>query len=210
MLPQPDLNHDLRNKLWAALEAIKLFLTKTEKNNFSLIFKAKIALEQSLALLEGQTPDLPGDLGDMLCGSLTDLFPLARNKGISLKVFPTKSIIPAQIDKFVFLRIAHNLVINAIEAAESRVIVQSGYWTDDYGNSLFPAVSVQDDGNGIPAEKLPHIFSPGASSKGSKRGHGLHIVKTLLKTTGTLTLFTSDHGTTFHVIFGYRREDNHA
>ena len=210
MLPQPDLNHDLRNKLWAALEAIKLFLNETRKNNFSLIFKAKTALEQSLALLEGQTPDMPDDLSNMLSSSLTDLFPLAHNKGISLEIIPIKTTIPAQIDKFTFLRITHNLVLNAIEAAESRVIVQTGYWTNNYGYTFCPAVSVQDDGKGIPVENLPHIFNKGTSSKGSKRGHGLHIVKTLLETTGNLTLFTSDRGTTFHAIFGYRQEGNHA
>ncbi len=210
MLPQPDLNHDLKNKIWAALEALKLFMKKSSISNLSLLLRAQTALEQSLDLLEGNKTDTTDNLDKMVSTSLVDLFPVAHGRGIKLDIRSTKTALQVQMDKFSFLRIIHNLVLNAVEAADSEVIVQSGYWTDDYGQTFFPSVSVRNDGKGIHAENLPLIFHRGISSKGSKRGYGLHIVRNLLQNNGKLILFTSDNETTFFVVFNHNQENEYA
>lgn len=201
MLPQPSLKHDIRNKLWAALEGLKFVLDRPQRGP-QLLPKIKDSLEQALELLEdGRQCEHRHDLNKMLSGSLHDLTLLAKKKGVKLEIILEDGEIPVNFDKLAFLRIIQNLAINAIEAANSHVVVKAGFWSQDYGSTVRPAVAVQDDGAGIPYESLNSVFRPQISSKGPLRGQGLHIVRTLLEQSrGSLAAFTSSRGSSFYVI----------
>ncbi|WP_041434701.1 sensor histidine kinase [Thermodesulfatator indicus] len=205
-LIQPDLDHDLRNKIWGALEILKIYLQKAENDNkdISALIKVKTALEQSLDLLDGKSSHVNiKNLSQMVRNSLIDIKPIARARKINLEIETADIPLPVSINKFVFLRIIHNIVLNALEAAASRVTVRCGYYTGDYGGSVSPAVTVRNDGNSIDPVLLPGIFTKGFSTKGEGRGRGLSIVKQLLEeNNGDLILFTSPGETEFLIIPG--------
>ncbi len=81
---------------------------------------------------------------------------------------------PIVVDKHKVLQILVNLVRNAKQACEAagrvggRVLVRVGERADGI------AISVSDDGVGIPAENMTRIFSHGFTTKKNGHGFGLH------------------------------------
>jgi signal transduction histidine kinase/HD-like signal output (HDOD) protein len=96
-----------------------------------------------------------------------------------------------------------NLVKNAVEAlpAEGLVMVYTQDQVNVDGKPHFE-ICVADDGPGIPAEILPHLFTPIQTTKGEGHaGLGLTIVKNLVNELhGSISCRSSDKGTSFHIL----------
>ena len=143
----------------------------------------------------------PCDLADLADESVALLARLAREKGATLdaklegvSVFAD----PARLGRVIL-----NLVMNAIlhNPAGVRVVVTTGLVEGQ------AELSVSDDGRGIPAESLEHIFErfrridPEGSRHTEGAGLGLAIVKQAVEAHGGTIAVTSEvgRGTTFRV-----------
>ncbi|MFC6522027.1 HDOD domain-containing protein [Undibacterium arcticum] len=96
-----------------------------------------------------------------------------------------------------------NLVKNAIEALPRGgeiEIANNGHLNRD--GRLYLELSIRDSGQGIPAEILANLFTPGRSTKdGDHRGLGLSIVHSLVRQIGGMIMCrSSKQGTTFEVL----------
>jgi putative nucleotidyltransferase with HDIG domain len=96
-----------------------------------------------------------------------------------------------------------NLIKNAVEAlpANGEVMV----YTQDSVNvdgQQHIEISVADNGSGIDADILPHLFSPIETKKGEEHaGLGLTIVKNLVSELhGSISCRSSAQGTSFHIL----------
>jgi len=82
---------------------------------------------------------------------------------------------PSCIEQVLF-----NLLSNAAEADATRLALSIQQESDRIH------LDVEDNGGGVPAEVQPRLFEPFVTSKGRGKGSGLglHICKTLLRSTG--------------------------
>ena len=98
-----------------------------------------------------------------------------------------------------------NLLHNACEACqrEGRVLVRIGH------RGGLRTIEVTDDGEGIEAEALDHLFEPFYTTKISGTGLGLAITKALVETNdGRIEVTSEKHqGTTFRLFFPLEREE---
>jgi signal transduction histidine kinase len=81
-----------------------------------------------------------------------------------------------------------NLITNACQAApaaDGRIIVQTSCRTNDSGRRTVMVV-IEDNGTGIAAEHVAHVFAPFFTTKGEKNGTGLGlaIVKSIVESHG--------------------------
>lgn len=89
-----------------------------------------------------------------------------------------------------FLRIFVNLLTNALEAMEGggRITISIGTDLGTEGADLHPMrflkIAVRDLGPGIAEEILPHIFTPGFSTKKHGRGLGLAFCREMIEKNG--------------------------
>lgn len=89
-----------------------------------------------------------------------------------------------------------NLVSNGIRYARGRITLSCRR----AGGRI--TVAVADDGAGIAAEELPHIFDRFFKGKGGKHGIGLSIVKSVVEQHGgTIEARSTTGGTTFRITF---------
>jgi PAS domain S-box-containing protein len=79
---------------------------------------------------------------------------------------PPMSVYPSRLNQ-VFL----NLINNARQAIRDKGTITIKTWIDD----KTAAISIKDDGIGIPEENLPRIFDPGFTTKGVGIGTGLGL-----------------------------------
>jgi HD-like signal output (HDOD) protein/signal transduction histidine kinase len=107
-------------------------------------------------------------------------------------------------DKGMLKQIFLNLVKNAVEALPGGGqidIVCKGFTRQD--NKLYLAVTVNDNGPGLPADVLARLYTPVRSTKGGNhRGLGLSIVHGLVKKLGGhMYCHSGKNGTTFELLF---------
>lgn len=98
-------------------------------------------------------------------------------------------------------QVIHNIILNAIEAAPPRG-GRVNIATDYQPTAAQVVLSIRDNGSGIPANQIDHIFDPFQSSKGqSGTGLGLAAAKKIVaELKGEIQVeSTVDEGTTFHV-----------
>jgi putative nucleotidyltransferase with HDIG domain len=112
---------------------------------------------------------------------------------------------PAAIDGSadVVKQILGNLLKNAIEALPGGGQIEiSNNGRIHRDGRVFFELCIKDDGPGIPAEVLAHLFSPIRSSKaGPNRGIGLSIVHGLVKRlNGLISCRSTQTGTTFEIL----------
>lgn len=93
-------------------------------------------------------------LSDLLSDTLSTLRPLAERRGVQLDGHVSSAIDPVLIDPEKIHRVLYNLITNAIRhtPAAGRVMLTASI----EGDSV--RVSVDDSGEGIASEDLPHIF----------------------------------------------------
>lgn len=158
-------------------------------------------VEADQLLLDKQKTDLRALIAETI-----QLFePLADEKVISLTAVTADNLPHVDVDRKRIRQILDNLIGNALRhtAYEGNVTVFA-YESERGGIELI----VQDDGEGIPREKLPHLFErfyrtdPSRSRESGSSGLGLAIVQALVVAHGGQIQVDSqglNHGTTFTI-----------
>ncbi len=146
------------------------------------------------------------DLRAALAELVEQLQPLAQQRGSSLRaVLPDRSV-PVWIDPLLMESVLVNLMVNALRHTDpgSQVAVEldSPHTSDAQGIAL----RVRDNGKGIPADALPHLFERffrvrGEHASGSDGfGLGLPLVREVVERHGGhVNVESSPNGTCFTV-----------
>lgn len=108
--------------------------------------------------------------------------------GIAIDERFDPSLPPAVLNRDAFLQVLLNLVRNAAEAGAGRITLTSSYRpgvvvsaTGGRARQPLPIeVSVADDGPGVPADIVDHLFEPFVSGRPEGRGLGLALVDKLV------------------------------
>jgi signal transduction histidine kinase len=148
------------------------------------------AFSRFAAPAEGRSPPEPVALG-AVAREVVDLYALAPSGSRFELAMESEAQVLAHPDEVKEALI--NLLENARNAGARRVVVRVG-----------PArLVVEDDGAGIPAERLPRIFEPRFSTTTSGSGLGLAIVKRLVEGWGgTIEVASREgRGTTVTIAF---------
>ncbi|SFE34520.1 Signal transduction histidine kinase [Lentibacillus persicus] len=99
--------------------------------------------------------------------------PLVSDKGIELHHSADKhSIFYADQEKL--LRALSNITFNAIRHARSQVAIKAGE----------NMITIEDDGEGVPQELIPHIFHRFVKGKTGETGLGLAIARAIVEQSG--------------------------
>ncbi|GAB6137174.1 sensor histidine kinase [Halanaerobaculum tunisiense] len=168
--------HDFSNHLQTIYGMVQL-----EKKDEVLDYIT--SLNQDLQNL--QLNKTKGD-NDNFSGSILDsiLVPKqeeAQEKGIDLEYWIDADIEAVNLELNKVFRVLYNLVDNAVEAVESsneelKIVMVRGKKKEPNKYQL----AVYNTGSPIDQEMLDHIFAPGFSNKGSDRGYGLYIIKSIV------------------------------
>ena len=139
----------------------------------------------TLAFAGGPEPDLrPVVLGSILENVRLQCTPQARARGAELVVAPESVEAELICDAHQLERALTNLVFNALDAAGEggRVAVEAATPPAPEVKSL--ALTVTDDGPGIPPDLLPKVFDPFFTTKHTGTGLGLAIVHRIVEAHG--------------------------
>ena len=155
------------------------------------------------------------DLRDTL-SDLTHLLNRLVGEKVALTVDHDASLPTVKVDKRQFEQVVMNLVVNARDAMSEgggiKIITTSEVLEEALHRDRavvppgqYVKISVEDEGCGIPAEKLPKIFEPFYTTKrqGEGTGLGLSMAYGIVKQTGGFIFVESNvgHGTTFTLYF---------
>lgn len=150
------------------------------------------------------------DLNGIVRESVALARPLCRN-GVVIELEPAAARLCVAAHGGQLVRAVLNLSSNASLAARSRVTVRIGTDTamsealavGDAPPGAIAWIDVIDDGPGIPAEHLPHLFEPffSARKKGGGSGLGLAIVAGVAcEHQGGIAIATGPGGTRFRLV----------
>ncbi|WP_313192672.1 ATP-binding protein [Shinella zoogloeoides] len=126
---------------------------------------------------EAGVHDLARHVADIVALSRIDL----DRRGIALAVDLPGAPAPARVDPVEIEQVIHNLIRNAADAVE-----QAGRANGRVAVALAPegaghAITVRDNGAGIPPEILPRLFEPFFSSKPDGMGLGLSLCESIVE-----------------------------
>jgi signal transduction histidine kinase len=178
--------HEIRNPVTSAKSLAQQLASEPE---------ARFAEEHTLILAElARVERLVADLlrfarRDEIRRERTDVGQLVRETlaGFSARleaghvqlVLEAVEPVVAEVDREKLRRVVLNLVENALDAMQGR---EHGALTVSVGtrNGCI-AIGVRDDGPGVPADALPHLFEPFFSQKPHGTGLGLAIVQRIVE-----------------------------
>ncbi len=107
-------------------------------------------------------------------------------------------------DRDLLFQVIQNLVLNAVDAMQSRgrgtITLETG--AGELGGSPAVRIAVHDDGEGIPPQLLERIFEPNVTTREAGTGLGLVIVRDIVHKHGGTVRVRSQrgHGATFEVL----------
>jgi signal transduction histidine kinase len=167
---------------------------------------------RQVATLDAGGPALerrPVLVADLVADALTRIEPLAAAKGIVVANQTPTDLPPVHIDAERMGQVLFNLLDNAVRhtLADGTITVRAGYAPGSRDNQAHVWLAVQDNGAGIPAEHLPHIFerfyrADRARSEGGA-GLGLAIARAIVEAHGGQVSAESagvpGHGSTFTI-----------
>jgi signal transduction histidine kinase len=207
------VSHDLKNpiqviQLGAALLEIDGPLNELQLERIKIIQRGTEQISDlvtdvlDLARLEAG-PSLrlaPADPSDILTGSLAEVEHLMIKKQQQLASYIAPDLPIIQSDSKLLQRALVNLLSNAIKYTPLGGTITLRAELIESGLSI----EVIDNGQGIPADALPHLFErfyrvPGTNAEGT--GLGLSIVKSIIeKHNGTIQVSSAqDSGSTFSI-----------
>jgi nitrogen-specific signal transduction histidine kinase len=113
------------------------------------------------------------------------LAPRAKELGVSLTMRLDKTLPTCPADKEGIHRALLNIVGNALDAVEGVESPQVTVTTVKEPGALWVRIDVNDNGAGVPTDKLADIFRPFVSTKGAKgTGLGLAVSRKILREHG--------------------------
>jgi len=206
------ISHYIKNILSGLKGASSLINTGLEDENLELVKEAWDVYSRSEAKINSLAQDLliyskkraPELEEENLATLLKDLYSAtiakARGEGVELTIELDPALPNSFFDSDAIYDALLNLVINAIEACqetpEARIQIKAAYLSA--GNQL--AVTITDNGPGIPEQIQASIFEPFYSTKGAKgTGLGLAIARKIFEEhQGRLQVESEENkGTTF-------------
>ncbi len=191
--------HELKTPLaiiQGNLEGMLDDVIKPEKEQLQSLFEEAVRLNRlikdlrELSLAEVRQLALekyPGDINQVLNRVVLMVKPLADEKNIDITCNLDKDLPELCVDHGRIGQVFYNLLINAIRysPSESKVLVSSGIAVEK--GKYWLVVHVMDNGPGIAAADIPHIFEHFYRSEKSRdrkkggSGLGLAIVKQLVE-----------------------------
>jgi len=143
----------------------------------------------------------PHDINHLLENILHDRLSLAQERGLTVDVYLEADLPPVWIDEFMMTQAISNLLINAFNYTPSGGTITIRTYREHEQEQAGVAIRVQDNGPGIPADDLPHIFErfyrgrTGRESGVSGTGLGLAIVQKVVEQHhGTVTVANGPTG----------------
>ncbi|KQU98864.1 ATP-binding protein [Devosia sp. Root105] len=129
------------------------------------------------------TTPQPSDLNRVAAEVASLLAADLRERAVTLEVIPSSELAMVLADPIELEQVLHNLVRNAADAIEAsgqgnRVVVTVTADAEQV------RVRVSDNGPGVPADVLPHLFEPFYSTKPAGMGLGLPLCETLVERFG--------------------------
>ena len=167
---------------------------------------------RQVAALDAGGPSLerrPVAVANLVSDAVGRIEPVATAKGISVLNQSSTDLPQVSVDVGRMGQVLFNLLDNAVRHTPSggTITVQAGYAPSSKGNQAHVWLAVQDNGEGIPAEHLPHVFerfyrADRARGEGGA-GLGLAIARAIIEAHGAQISAESDgvpgHGSTFTI-----------
>jgi PAS domain S-box-containing protein len=193
------LSHELRTPMTAVLgwaRLLKLGLSPQESQDAIDAIEKSAEIQAQLIddvldvsrIVAGKMTFNPRlvDMGPVLKAAATTVYPAAAAKGIAIQLHVPASLPPILGDEGRLQQIVWNLLANAVKFTPrgGNVTVQM----QPEGSLL--RLSIVDDGKGVAAAYLPHLFEPFSQEDGSMTrthegiGLGLSIVRSLVELHG--------------------------
>ncbi len=132
---------------------------------------------------------VPSRLDVLLARAIHAFEPLAAERDVELSA--TDSDLEFDLDPDHIQQVIHNLVKNAIEACAPGGHVRVAC---DVGEDESLSVTVTDDGPGMTAEVIAHMFEPFSTTKSAGTGLGLYLCHSLVEGHGGSIAVTSAPG----------------
>lgn len=202
--------HDFNNILTTVTGAISIAL---DRRQFDALHPAQKALDTARNLARQLLTFARGDSSERKVQSVNDviretarLTSAGSKSRIELEL--ADDLHPVNLDSVRMVQVFTNLILNAMQVMPDggRIWVRTQNMRLGPVNSValsagdYVRVEVQDDGPGIPAENLEHIFEPFFSMRSGGTGLGLAMVRSIItqhegaievvSTVGTGTTFT--------------------
>lgn len=197
--------HDLRSPLAAIIGNAQLLLAEADTKQRPRLEAIRRAAERmdrlARDLLDRESlrsgrltlQCQPHPITDLIDEALHQHKPLARGRSLLLELRLPADLPPVLIDRDRILQVLANLIGNAMRFSPSggRVSVSArcdAEWVE---------VAVQDEGDGVPPDDLPHLFERawrGQDPKGQGNGLGLSIAQGIVASHGGRIWVESDPG----------------
>ena len=211
--------HDFNNLLTGILGNVSLVRRDRPgpEEEDELLREAERATRRAVSLTRQLLTFAKGGAPDTL---VVDLAPLVeeaarfatRGRTVGYRVVAEPGLWPAAVDPGQLGQVVQNLVINAVEAMPTGGVVEVAL--DNVragaGARVTPGpcvrLRVSDEGPGIPADVLPHVFDPFVSTKERGSGLGLAVTHSVVTRHGGAIDVRSrpGEGTTFEVVLPAR------
>lgn len=215
-----DIAHELRTPisvLQGNLRAILDDVYALDKSEVARLYDETRLLSRlvndlhDLALAEAGQLELnrgPTQLADLIQAVAATYAPAAEAQGLTLNTHIPPDLPPVLADSARLNQVLHNLLTNALRytPAGGSISLRAG-WEPDEDSHLW--LEIQDTGEGIAAEDLPHVFDRfyradrARSRARGGAGLGLAIVRAIIEAHGGQVSAASDgvpgHGSTFRL-----------
>jgi two-component system, NtrC family, sensor kinase len=145
-------------------------------------------------------------VNDVVRSAIEMLVPLAKQRAVDIRYNPEQSDAQALVDPAQIAQAITNILMNAIQASPPNSAVQVGLEAGPADRDGFKtvAITVQDEGHGIPEKVCPHVFEPFFTTKspGEGTGLGLSIVRDIVEDHGgrAAVEHSSENGTVMSII----------
>ena len=113
---------------------------------------------------------------------------------ITIELALDESLPPLKGDAVRIRQLLHNLVKNAMEAADRHVTVRLRTLHVESGQEHYIQLEVADDGDGIPDDMLDNLFEPYVTTKTRGTGLGLAVVKKIVEEHGGVIMVANQPG----------------
>ena len=214
-----NVSHELRTPLMSIkgyAEGLKYHMFEDDKEPADVILAEADRLTQmvedliyvsKIDSIKTDTVYAEADLREILSQCGNNLKGVVFNSGVTIEYhFPEEPVL-IRCDERQWEKAFGNILSNGLRFAKSRIDVTCRENEDEV------TVLVQDDGEGIEPESLPHIFERFFKGKKGKHGIGLAIAKSVFENHGgTITAENNETGALFLVRLPKRKggEENGA
>ena len=176
------ITHEINQPLTAVnshVRSAQLWLEKQRPDKaLSNLQKIEVLLEKVAAITRHLKAFSRKSDGKLTCVELNDVIKDAielfetRQSSVQIQYLPERSVL-VHANSIRLEQVLVNLISNALDAIEDKEEPRLKISTSEQSETI--AISVQDNGLGIPQEDLPHLFDPFYSRKATGKGLGLGL-----------------------------------